>query len=414
MNLYLFNDNDKAAAYGIGTYLKELTYALEGTSVNVHIVHLHSIHPEFQIVKIAQVENWYIPEIRNDNTFSGVIQKVIDYYKNVIYLLQLYIKDTRDLVFHFNFNQYQALAKGLKKAFECKTVTTIHYVKWQIELHGNLFRLHMLKMKPEKQRSPFEQLLYTTDEYEGLLYQEVDRVIALSRQMRYILETEYQLDPSKISVVPNGLDDAISVHIKDREVLRKKWHISKDEFLILFVGRLYPVKGLIFLIKAFHRLLGIIPDCRLIIAGNGNFDAYLQEACDICTKITFTGLLEKKKLYELYQIADMGVMPSFHEQCSYVAIEMMMHSVPVIGSTTTGLKEMIVDGETGMHIPVIEYDDGEKIDSLLLSEKMLYLLQYPEERKRMGIHARQLYIEKYSLPVFRKNMFDFYQSLLHV
>ena len=141
MNLYLFNAKDSAATYGIGSYLRELTYALEGTDMNIHIVHLHAVRSEFEIVKTTnQVVNWYIPEVCNTNTFSGSIQKLEDYYHNVVYLLRLYIKDTTDLVFHFNYNQSYYLVKELKAAFNCKTVSTVHFMKWSQEFQGNLSR----------------------------------------------------------------------------------------------------------------------------------------------------------------------------------------------------------------------------------------------------------------------------------
>ena len=73
MNLYLFNANDSAAVYGVGSYLKELTQALEGADIDIHIVHLHSGRPEFETVKTNHVEDWYIPEVRNQNTLSGPI-----------------------------------------------------------------------------------------------------------------------------------------------------------------------------------------------------------------------------------------------------------------------------------------------------------------------------------------------------
>ena len=113
--------------------------------------------------------------------------------------------------------------------------------------------------------------------------------------------------------------------VNTKNVLRKKWRIYQNEYLLLFAGRLHAVKGLDFLIDAFRKVLEKIPGCRLIIAGNGNFETYLQKAKDICTKITFTGLLEKKDLYELYQIADIGVVPSLYEPFGYVAVEMIMH-----------------------------------------------------------------------------------------
>ncbi len=112
-------------------------------------------------------------------------------------------------------------------------------------------------------------------------------------------------------------------------------------------------------------------------------------------------------------MADIGIMPSFHEQCSYVAIEMMMHGLPIIGSTSTGLCEMIENNVTGLHIPVIEYIDRAEIDSLLLAEKMLYLLQHPIEAKQMGQNGRIRYLNNYSSDIFRENMLKMYESCLH-
>ena len=289
MNLYLFNANENAAVYGIGTYLRELIHVLKGSSVEVRIVHLQSNRLRFEIEKTDEIENWYIPKARNSNTSSGFIQKLEDYYRNVIYLLRLYIKNTTDLVFHFNYNQSYVLAKGLKEVFNCKTIATIHYFNWAQEYQGNVSRLHTLKTKSEKHRTVYEQRLYAMDEYESTFFKEVDRVIALSMQMINFLCSEYQLDPKKISVIPNGLAGA-SLELKiNRDVLRRKWCLLEKEFLILFVGRLYPIKGLIFLIKAFRKLLGKNPNCRLIIVGNGDFNTYLKETKDICSKIILTG-----------------------------------------------------------------------------------------------------------------------------
>jgi transketolase C-terminal domain/subunit len=86
MNLFLFNSNDSAAIYGIGTYLTELTQALKDAGIKIHIVHLHSVRPEFEIEITEHIENWFIPEVNNHNTFSGDIQKLEAYCRNVAYL----------------------------------------------------------------------------------------------------------------------------------------------------------------------------------------------------------------------------------------------------------------------------------------------------------------------------------------
>jgi len=409
MNLYLFNDNDSAATYGIGTYINELTKALEGHTVNIHILYLHSVRPEFEIVKANPVEHWYIPEVRNENTFSGSIQKAEDYCYNVFYLLRLYITDTKDLIFHFNFNQYQFLAKELKTVFDCRTVAAVHYTRWSLELLGNLSMLHEIKSKPENQRTPHEQLLLTTDEYESFLYKETDKVITLTRDMKKILCNEYQIDPDKITIIPNGLE--YSEKKTDKNVLRIKWHIPEKEPVIFFAGRLHPVKGLKFLIKAFRKVLDQIPDSHLFIAGSGNFNTYIQEAKDICTKVTFTGLLEKKELYEFYRLVDIGVIPSLYEPFGLVALEMMAHELPIVVTSTSGLNE-VVDDLCGLKIPVIFNNNNAEIDTDLLAEKIVYLLKNPDNAKQFGENACKRYKEHFSSDVFRKNMLDFYNSLL--
>ena len=410
MNLYLFNDNDSAAVYGIGTYLKELTHAVKGSYIHVRIVHLHADRPKFEIEETDDVENWYIPEVRNQRTFDGPVNKIEDYFKSVIYLLKLYIMDTADLVFHFNFNLCQTLSKGLKEVFDCKTVATINFMKWGFELQGNLFRFHALKSKPEEHRTVHEQILYATDEYEGLLYKVVDKVIALTPNMKELLCSEYLLDVKKISVIPYGMKDINPVPGDTVEILQNKWHLSKKDSLIFFAGRLHPVKGLLFLIRAFRKVLDKIPDCRLIIAGSGLYEPFISEAKDICTKVSFAGLLEKEALYELYQIADVGVMPSLYESFGLVAAEMMMHGLPIVVTASLGLNE-VVDESCGIKIPITEHPDRVEIDTELLAEKIIYLLRHPVEAKQMGQNGRKRYLEKYSLPVFRKNMLDFYHDI---
>jgi len=410
MNLYLFNDNDSAYTYGIGTYLKELTESLESTTIHVHIVHLHSVRSEFEIVKTKKIEHWYIPEVKNNNTLSGSVQKVNGYLLNVSYLLWLNIKDTKNLVFHFNYNTSQPLAKELKMKFNCKTVATVHYLKWELDFQGNLNKFHTLKLKSENKKTKLEKSIYTMYKYESLLFKEVDYVIVLSQNMKNFLCSEYQIDLKKMTIISNGLSDITSISKNDNAVLRKKWHLSEKESLLLFAGRLDPVKGLLFLIRAFRKVLEVIPECRLIIAGSGLYDTYFQEAEDIWTKITFTGLLEKQKLFEFYQIADIGVVPSLYEPFGYVAVEMMMHELPIIATATSGLNE-VVDDSCGLKIPIIESDDKVEIDTDLLSEKIIYLLEHPIEAKQLGKNAREKYLKYYSSEVFRRNMMDFYQSL---
>lgn len=201
------------------------------------------------------------------------------------------------------------------------------------------------------------------------------------------------------------------IPVSDKRTLRKKRRIYDKEYLILFAGRLHPMKGLAFLIRAFHKVLEKLPNCRLLIAGNGDYDTCIHEAKDICSKVSFTGLLDKKDLYELYQMVDVGVVPSLYEPFGYVAVEMMMHGLPIAATATSGLNE-VIDETSGIKVPIIEYPDRVEIDANLLAEKILYILEHPEEAKRLGKNARIRYLKEYSSEVFRRNMLKFYQSIL--
>jgi glycosyltransferase involved in cell wall biosynthesis len=227
--------------------------------------------------------------------------------------------------------------------------------------------------------------------------------------MKEIFCRDYGLDETKISVISNGLLD-IADTTAHTELLRKKWNIPPGEKIILFAGRIDEVKGVSYLIKAFREVLRKCRNCRLIIAGSGNYDTFFKEAKDICTKITFTGLLEKEELHEIYQIADVGVIPSLFEPFGYVAIEMMMHKLPVVVTTTSGLNE-IVDDTCGLKTPITVLPDRVEIDAALLSEKILYLLQHPIEAKQMGQNGRKRYLYNYSSEIFRRNMLQIYESI---
>jgi type 1 glutamine amidotransferase len=169
------------------------------------------------------------------------------------------------------------------------------------------------------------------------------------------------------------------------------------------------MKGLIYALRAFKIVLNIYPDCRFIIAGSGAFDLHLKECEEIWMNVVWTGMISRENLYELYSVADIGLIPSFNEQCSYVAIEMMMFGLPIIG-THAGMGEMVEKDVTGLLVSIIEYPDRVEIDSSQLAEKILYLLQNPIEAKQIGQNGRMRYLNNYSSEIFRTNMLKIYES----
>lgn len=409
MNLYIFNQTRRGTIFGVGTYIRELTQALKGCGINVCVVNLISEKFQIQKEQVEGIEYWYFPlAIYDQRTKSNQEQWEL-YYRNIVYLLQLHIKDRNDLIFHLNFSECSRLAEELKNVFNCSIVATLHFFDWGFTVYDNLPRLqHILR---KKHPNGFEDNLQKTFEREKLYYSKVDHVICLSNYMKEILYQQYGIDMNRISVIPNGLCDlANTSHISH---LRKKWSISPKEKIILFAGRIDEVKGVFYLIKAFREVLKKNEDCRLIIAGNGDYDKCLQISNNIYLKITFTGLLKQQDLYELYQIAEMGVVPSLFEPFGYVPVEMMMHKLPIVATVTSGLNE-VVDDHCGLKIPINILSDSVEIDTTLLSEKILYLLDHPTEAKLMGENGRRRYLNKYSSNIFSQKMLQVYKSMLTI
>ena len=126
------------------------------------------------------------------------------------------------------------------------------------------------------------------------------------------------------------------------------------------------------------------------------------EANPIFSKITFTGFVDQNLAFELYRLADVGVVPSLFEPFGYVPVEMMMHELPIVATATSGLNEVVETNLCGLKVPLIVSPDSVEIDTSLLAQKIVYLLQNPKEAKRLGKNGRKRYLEKYSSEVFWK------------
>ena len=128
--------------------------------------------------------------------------------------------------------------------------------------------------------------------------------------------------------------------------------------------------------------------------------------------IQILGQLNINELYNLYTTCMIGVVPSLYEQCSYVAIEMMMYGIPLVASTSTGLSEMIEDGVSGYHIPIIEYENHTDLNTYELQSKLLILLKDSSMRKEMAKNSRLRYERYYTSEIFSSCMQEFYNRFV--
>ena len=165
------------------------------------------------------------------------------------------------------------------------------------------------------------------------------------------------------------------------------------------------VKGINELIKAFKETRKVYPNIRLIIAGSGGFTTCMEIASPDWKHITFIGFIPKKQLYELYVIADIGVVPSIHEEFGYVAAEMMLNKLPIVVNNTTGLREITDNGKYAMSF---HFDKERNIASL---KKILLRALNTTCTEKQLFEAQKRILNNYSHSLFGKRIKEIYSYL---
>lgn len=406
-HVYLINSNSRASQYGIGTYIDQVVNCFKKTNLlRLTIVNLNSESEELNEKNENNIRYLNLPNV------IGSIEDITNrrFYRNIVYLLALYVDKNEDNVFHLNYLHHEPLIDLLKEKWSlCEIVLTIHYFSWSFSLKGNITYFKNILTKNEGKRTTDEKVIYADYKLELSLFSKIDKIICLAESTKQLLCHVYQIDERKITLVYNGLCDQAAL-LSEEEKKQKKidFCFSEDEKLVLFVGRLDDIKGLSYLIEAFREVLMVIPKVRLLVVGDGNYAKYLQMSTGVWSRITFTGKIGKQQLYELYQIVDVGVMPSFHEQCSYVAIEMMMYGLPLIITSTTGLSEMLDDRNSECRLLLNEGDNTIDLPVVELSSCLLKMITNDTLSKEIGKYNRERYEKTFSLAKMDLALATFY------
>lgn len=382
--LYIFNNASRAANYGIGTYIRQLADAMSVCSdMTVAFVDMFADTKEFTVNNDEQGHTHYlIPALS-----AGMESE--RYCRSVFYLLARSIDGNEgadQLVFQFNYYQHKPLAILLKGYYpDSRIILTVHYMSWCFELNGNLSQLRSIlstrqlcTQQGEKERSVKGSF---TEEKEFLHL--ADEVIVISRKTMNVLSRDYDVSNGKLHLVYNGAgEETITTRIKT------------DRRDILFVGRLDEIKGLRYLIDAFTKIVQKHAKAHLVIVGDGAFQPYLSQCHELCGKVSFLGKLKAEEVEQIYQSAYIGVVPSFHEQCSYTVIEMMRHAIPVVGTDSTGLDEML-DATPHLRVHIEEGNFREEDFIEQIATRMDRLLSDEKVHKEASEAVAHLYEKRY-------------------
>jgi glycosyltransferase len=402
-----------ATNYGIGKYIKQIIHLAKDTNMTLTVVELYSQNTrEITVTQEDYGEKIAVPYVSGGSLFP-VEKSDSRYTRSVVYLLREYIPDDENNLFHLNYMEGEYLAIWLRKLFKARIVLTVHYTNWNFSLLGDMVRLRKILKPQNNDTIDLEaEIIRKSVEQDRRIIEQCDRTVCIAKHSYNMTRELYCADKNKLALICNGLKDGYRKLYPGRiEHLKKQYHFNPDEKIILYAGRLDEVKGVSFLIRAFQALLMTRGDIRLVIAGNGNFDQLLSDAKKSCAKITFTGYLQKRELYEFYRMADMGVVCSIHEEFGLVAVEMMMHALPLIVTDTGGLSEIVENNVTGLKVPVKTVRGKRQPDTGILCSRMKWMLEHPDEAKKLGKQARKRFLKQYELSVWKDKMLHLYSEI---
>ena len=235
---------------------------------------------------------------------------------------------------------------------------------------------------------------------------DVDAVIVSTDQERQALARLYQAPVHKVRVISAGVDLDLFRPV-DKAQAKKELGLV-EERIILYVGRIEPLKGLDILINAMALLDGRRDTRLLVVGGELRGDKTLDrlrslvDSLDLTDKVTFTGAVVQSELPRYYGAADVFAMPSYYESFGLAALEAMACGTPVIASRVGGLKTFIKDGETGYLIP---WRCPEPF-----AQRLEVLLANPSLREAMGRAARSQ-AHQMGWDGVAERMLDFYSDL---
>ena len=212
---------------------------------------------------------------------------------------------------------------------------------------------------------------------------------------------------SKIQIINNGISDTPETIVFTKAPTK--------EFRLLYVGSIIPSKGLFYILEAIRKLKEQGYSISLAVAGKGP-QGYVKQLKQVNADIPiqFMGNIPFNKLKNYYQKCNAGIIASLQEQCSYAAIEMSMFGLPLIVTAVDGLDEMFTDEENALKIAVkFSKVYGLSIDTDNMASQLKRLIDDENLRNRLGINARKLYKEKFSLNDMVRKTVAIYNKLIN-
>lgn len=309
------------------------------------------------------------PKIVNVTKNLRVIHIPVDKLKNIRKFkanLDKFIREeklTYDLI---NCHYYLSglIGLNLKKKYQIPVTITFH-------------TLGLMKNLVSQQETDPERI-----SSEILLTKKADKVIATSDADAKYLLTLYHTSPTKLFILSPGINHELFKPIEKIQA-KKTIGANPKHKLILFVGRIKPLKGLDVLLYALKILIHKNPDlkfCLWIVGGKKGVESErlkkIRKLLQISTFVKFVGEKRQEELPFYYNAAEMVIMPSQYESFGIAALEAMACGIPVIATDVTGVSDLFNEKQASLITSAS--------NPILLAEKISNLLSDEAQRKKLS------------------------------
>ncbi len=379
---------------------------------------------------------------------GGAVETLTDYYleenkKKKQYVIDVYstlCKDTKlenldDTYTHYYFInkrtvsfQLKRYCKGVYQKLTRRKLESIFSYEVldniEIENKETYYDLVIIENSPSlilnlKRKIKAKYILHLHNDLENVKhhnhsFEKYDLVIPCST---YILKRVKEAYPNtNLLNVYNGIEEkSLLKYKKERDKIRKQYHIRENDVVFGFCGRICEDKGVKELVLAFKNLLKKNKNIKLVITGNSFFKSsaptpYIQELQKLTVgledKIIFTGYIDHNQIGTYYTMLDVSMQPSiFNEACPLTILEAQIMGLPIIGTDSGGTPELVTKDNAIIISRKNMICDLENAMQILIDDSVL--------RKKMGKisekNSKQYYVNNYL-----KKFFKTIESLIEV
>lgn len=404
INVVLLNLTYDQTTSGVNRYLENLVKEL-GTYSDIRV---------HQVTLLQKRDMFYHRILQNNGVVDAVVMLPLDmapvvsglywmekYARVVADLLTPCFQGMKNLIWHTHCINLSQLAVRLKQQAGGRILTHLHCIPWKFSVEQNEEKFNDLYEKYQKGQYAF----FRETPLEELTYRVSDHIVCVTLLASRYLSEVMAVSGDRISMVYNGADEVgQSGSYWDR----------REETEILFVGRISKEKGVDAMLAALQRVWkqGLRFRLTLVGCGKNSYTERLKKEYALLNP-DFRGNIGFEELKELYGRCTIGIIPSLHEQCSYVAIEMMMFGVPLVVSDVDGLSEIFTHGVNALKIPMLfDRKAGLRPDGNRFADEIILLLRDSELRQYLGREARRLYGEKFGSSRMGRETVEIYREMI--